>query len=45
MTIVHIVLFKFRPEVSDDLKATFVEVKQLRVLNKRLIIHCRWAIY
>ncbi|KAM3500887.1 hypothetical protein MY10362_006026 [Beauveria mimosiformis] len=43
MTIVHIVLFKFRPEVSDDLKATFVqELKQLRdlpsVLNKRLIV-------
>ncbi|KAM3449258.1 hypothetical protein MY3296_007116 [Beauveria thailandica] len=43
MTIVHVVLFKFRPEVSDDLKATFVrELKQLRdlpsVLNKRLIV-------
>ena len=36
-------LFKFRPEVNDDLKATFVrELKQLRdlpcVLNKRLVV-------
>ncbi|OAA71836.1 Dimeric alpha-beta barrel [Akanthomyces lecanii RCEF 1005] len=43
MTIVHIVLFKFRPEVTDDLKATFVrELKQLRdlpcILNKRLVV-------
>ncbi|OAA53671.1 Dimeric alpha-beta barrel [Cordyceps fumosorosea ARSEF 2679] len=43
MTVVHIVLFKFRPEVPDDLKATFVrELKQLRdlpsVLNRRLIV-------
>ncbi|KAJ6786329.1 hypothetical protein PWT90_04719 [Aphanocladium album] len=43
MTIVHIVLFKFKPDVTDELKATFVrELKQLRdlpsVLNKRLVV-------
>ncbi len=36
-------LFKFRPEVADDLRTTFVrELKQLRdlpsVLNKRLVV-------
>ncbi|KAJ2976481.1 hypothetical protein NQ176_g4927 [Zarea fungicola] len=43
MTIVHIVLFKFKPEVTEDHKATFVrELKQLKtlpcVLNQRLVV-------
>ncbi|ATY58612.1 Dimeric alpha-beta barrel [Cordyceps militaris] len=43
MVVVHIVLFKFRPDVPDNVKATFVgELRQLRdlpcVLNKRLVV-------
>ncbi|KXH50346.1 stress responsive A/B Barrel domain-containing protein [Colletotrichum simmondsii] len=43
MTIVHIVLFKFRPDVSEDHKSTFVrELKTLKSLpcvkDQRLIV-------
>ncbi|KAK3179895.1 hypothetical protein K4F52_008730 [Lecanicillium sp. MT-2017a] len=43
MTVVHIVLFKFRPEVTDEQKATFVrELKTLKslpcVLKGRLAV-------
>ncbi|KAF2629849.1 stress responsive A/B barrel domain protein [Macroventuria anomochaeta] len=34
MTLIHIVLFKFRPEISDEHKATFVtELKKLKNLS------------
>ncbi|RDW68300.1 stress responsive a b barrel protein [Coleophoma crateriformis] len=43
MTVVHMVLFRFRPEVTKEHKATFVrELKKLKslpcVLNGRLIV-------
>ncbi|CRG84962.1 hypothetical protein PISL3812_02127 [Talaromyces islandicus] len=43
MTVVHIVFFKFRPEITKEHKATFVkELKQLKALpcvkNNRLIV-------